>query len=533
MSGALLDDVDARAGFVTLLPAFVALVAVFSVFDRWWDHTDASVVVPVLYVVTIAGAALTVFLLRIRGRVLDDPALEWVATGLLSAGIACLLQGLLIAEAFPLVATPSQTWRVEALAHLALIVFTLGGIALPGRVGARRVLFTAFVALVALNLWAPVSARMPIVVDEVGGFTPVRDVVLAMLVLCTTGTVVAWVRTCGRRATAPQVSLGIMLVIAVVDLVLSMGSRRWLESVWLGTAPLQAAQFLVPAAGLLCDNARLLRVLHEQRLDARLRPEAESATRIGIRSIDLDSETRIRRLLTEQAYRPVFQPIRAVDTGEIMAVEALTRFTARPQRRPELWFEEANAVGLGNELELATFVTAVEATRPLPPTVALSLNLSPVTLLDRRLLDYLDTVDHPRPLILELTEHVEVDDYAALQRVTAQLRSRGIRIAVDDAGAGFASLRHVIRLGPDVIKLDLTLTRDIHRDPVRRALAASLADFARRTGTTLVAEGVEQQAELDALRELGVDAAQGYLLGRPVGIDQLSSLRPVRTSTPG
>ena len=142
------------------------------------------------------------------------------------------------------------------------------------------------------------------------------------------------------------------------------------------------------------------------------------------------------------------------------------------------------------------------------------LNVSPAALLAPALVEDLAGLPGAR-LALELTEHAPVEDYGALEAALAGLRSRGVQLMIDDAGAGFASLRHVLGLHPDVIKLDLSLTRDIDSDPVRRALAASLVAFAREVGATMVAEGIETRAELEAVRALGVTHAQGYYIARP------------------
>jgi hypothetical protein len=118
-------------------------------------------------------------------------------------------------------------------------------------------------------------------------------------------------------------------------------------------------------------------------------------------------------------------------------------------------------------------------------------------------------------VVLEITEHAAVADYELLERALAPHRASGLRLAVDDAGAGYASFRHVLRLQPEFIKIDLSLVRDIHLDPVRQALTSSLLAVARTGGAQLVAEGVETQDELDTLARLGVTLVQGYLLGRP------------------
>jgi EAL domain-containing protein (putative c-di-GMP-specific phosphodiesterase class I) len=119
-------------------------------------------------------------------------------------------------------------------------------------------------------------------------------------------------------------------------------------------------------------------------------------------------------------------------------------------------------------------------------------------------------------LIVEITEHATVADYEKLHAALRPMREAGLRLAVDDAGAGYSSLRHILDMQPDFIKLDIGLTRNIDLDPARKALARALVGFAKDTGCRIIAEGVERQSELDALRSIGVTKVQGYLLGRPM-----------------
>ena len=116
--------------------------------------------------------------------------------------------------------------------------------------------------------------------------------------------------------------------------------------------------------------------------------------------------------------------------------------------------------------------------------------------------------------MLELTEHVPIDDYAVLRQAIADLGDVGL--AVDDAGAGYASFRHILELRPRYAKLDLTLIRGIDGDDLRQGLAAGLQYFADRTGCRLIAEGVESSGEAAVLEQLGIEYAQGYLFGRPI-----------------
>jgi len=156
----------------------------------------------------------------------------------------------------------------------------------------------------------------------------------------------------------------------------------------------------------------------------------------------------------------------------------------------------------------------------LPDHVALSINASPTTVGSARFVELLLGL-HPRRTVLELTEHRRVDDYPLLQRHLALLRRRGVRVSVDDTGAGYASLSHIVRLAPDAIKLDRALVAGIDVDPVRQALAAALVHFAHRTGALVIAEGVETADELASVTTLGFDAAQGFHLARPAPVADL------------
>lgn len=219
-------------------------------------------------------------------------------------------------------------------------------------------------------------------------------------------------------------------------------------------------------------------------------------------------------VLEHRRFHPVFQPVYALSDGRLLAVEALTRFDVEPPRAPDVWFRTATRVGLGVDLEVAALEAALEAVEDLPPSVAVSLNASPATLGDPRL-HALVAANRHRPLVIEITEHAVVSDYHLLQGTVGDLRALGVRIAVDDAGAGFSSLRHIVQLGPDTIKLDISLTQGVAANPLRRALAGALIDFAQRTGAELVIEGIEEIGDLSIWTSLGADAAQGYLLGRP------------------
>lgn len=219
----------------------------------------------------------------------------------------------------------------------------------------------------------------------------------------------------------------------------------------------------------------------------------------------------IARILTEHAFRPVFQPIVELGSGRPVGYEALTRFDDRTP--PDRVFGEAGRVGLAVDLEIAALAAALRASDALPADTWLSLNASPAVILQSGELEALLRAPG-RPVVLEITEHVVIDDYKAVRRALAKL-GPNVSLAVDDAGAGFASLRHVVELAPQFLKLDIGLIRGVDRDPVRQAMIAGLTHFAGRSDSEVIAEGIEDADECEMLRSLGVRLGQGYLLGRP------------------
>ena len=209
----------------------------------------------------------------------------------------------------------------------------------------------------------------------------------------------------------------------------------------------------------------------------------------------------------------VLQPFVDLATGDAVAAEALTRF-ADGGRTPSAWFAAAHSVGLGRRLEVAAARGALALLERDDAPAALAVNVSPDVALGE-LDEVLAGVADCSRVILEVTEYAPVEDYAALETVLAPYRRRGLRVAVDDAGAGYSSMSHVLKLRPDLLKVDMSLVRDVDQDPIRQALVGALVRFAAVAGATVVAEGVETEAELEALAALGVPLAQGYLFGMP------------------
>jgi len=221
--------------------------------------------------------------------------------------------------------------------------------------------------------------------------------------------------------------------------------------------------------------------------------------------------SRLKDVLTQKQFHPVFQPIVDLRSRAVVGYEALTRFTDGTS--PDLRFSEAASVELGYDYELAAIQAALAAAPLLPEGAFVSLNVSPDLVLESgpRLRAVIRATK--RRIILELTEHVPIDDYPALREAIGRLGDVGI--AVDDTGAGYASLRHILELRPTFVKLDISLVQGIETDEVRQALVAGLDYFALRSGCHLIAEGVESKDEATALQRVGIEFAQGYLFGHP------------------
>jgi EAL domain-containing protein (putative c-di-GMP-specific phosphodiesterase class I) len=226
---------------------------------------------------------------------------------------------------------------------------------------------------------------------------------------------------------------------------------------------------------------------------------------------------RLQGVIAERKLTAVYQPVWDVARQQLVGYEALARFSAEPAQTPDIWFDEAHAVELGDSMEMLAIQKALEGLSQIPEGAYLAINVSPHTIISGALEQALAGAPLDR-LVLEVTEHSSISDYSTIAQALSCLRAGGLRLAVDDAGSGYASFRHILKLKPDVIKLDQSLIRHIDHDPGCHALAVALIAFAHETGSSVVAEGVETEEEMSTLRQLGVDTAQGYLLGRPAAL---------------
>jgi EAL domain-containing protein (putative c-di-GMP-specific phosphodiesterase class I) len=243
-------------------------------------------------------------------------------------------------------------------------------------------------------------------------------------------------------------------------------------------------------------------------------------------------ESRLAPLMVKGGPRVVLQPIVDLATGYRIGSEALSRFPEPWGMPPDECFAEAHSVGLGDRLELLALERAAEHLDKVSGYVAL--NISPATLLTPEATELLSGLRLDR-IVLELSEHDAVADYPALGAVLAPLRARGMRLAIDDVGAGFSSLRHIVVTAPDIIKLDRSIVDGVSADPVLTTLVRSLVDFAVGCNARVVAEGIETAADAEALVSLGVHYGQGWYFGRPGAPEDLADYVPrtkVTVATP-
>ncbi|MCW2621163.1 MAG: hypothetical protein JWL64_765, partial [Frankiales bacterium] len=229
----------------------------------------------------------------------------------------------------------------------------------------------------------------------------------------------------------------------------------------------------------------------------------------------LPDEAAVGQLLSAPAGLAL-QPVRDMRTGQVVGQEALARFGGREPT--DRWFRAAVVHGRNAELERLTLAAALAQLAVLEPDQFLAVNVSPLALEDPQVRGLIISHDL-HGVLIEITEHDAVSDYDQLRTTLHALRDRGARIAVDDTGAGFSSLRHLLLLQPDIIKLDIALTRHA-TEPRHAALIRALVSFARHVGVDVLAEGVEVRDQVQTLVDLGVTLGQGWHLGVPLIVVQ-------------
>ena len=248
---------------------------------------------------------------------------------------------------------------------------------------------------------------------------------------------------------------------------------------------------------------------------------AAQCNRVLNRAREKDAELatareRIGAMLDGQAVTMFHQPIHRLSDGKPVGVECLARFPDLTKRGPQAWFDDAMKTGLGEELELTAVRCAVESIEAIPEGIFAGINASPATILSGRLRAAVEQVEGAA-IVIEITDHAEVAADPAFHREIEALRAFA-RIAIDDMGSGLADLEALSMLKPDILKLNMALTRGAGHDPGHRAIAGAFAQFAAETGALLVAEGIESAVEAEMMRELGVAYGQGYHFARPLPV---------------
>jgi EAL domain-containing protein (putative c-di-GMP-specific phosphodiesterase class I)/FixJ family two-component response regulator len=257
---------------------------------------------------------------------------------------------------------------------------------------------------------------------------------------------------------------------------------------------------------------RIANLLQTRQLYATLRHHTAVQTKPGGEHAEVLD--RIQSVLDHRTLTNVFQPIQDLNTGATVGHEALSRFPDPTRGGPGQWFADAFHVGLGVDLEWLAATSALTFLDTAAPEMFLTVNMSPATVMHLVENELCPQALWPR-IVIELTEHVPVEDYAALERALAPMRAHGSRLAADDLGSGYAGFRHLLRLRPNVIKLDISLIAGIDHNHEQQALTRALLTFAHEVGAQVIAEGIEEPAELTTLQDLGVPWGQGYLISRP------------------
>jgi EAL domain-containing protein (putative c-di-GMP-specific phosphodiesterase class I) len=235
----------------------------------------------------------------------------------------------------------------------------------------------------------------------------------------------------------------------------------------------------------------------------------------GPSSQETDWPVLLERALTGAGVHTQFQPVVDLARGVVVGFEALTRFEGYPVTSPDAWFAAAHREGCSPELEALALRCAFSARPDLPPHTFLAVNVGPDVLTHPEIIQVWNSQADLSGVVIELTEHARIDSYVSLEPALDRLRASGALIAIDDAGAGYAGLQHLIGIRPHIIKLDRNLVSGVDRDETKRALVDMIGTFASRIDAWVLAEGIEHLGELDAVMGLGVPLGQGFLLGRP------------------
>lgn len=485
------------------------------------DDVSASVPLAASHALAGVAALLTSYLLLVAASVTGDVRLRWVAGGY------GLLLGVVLLHATTVLGAGADpdgdgTDRGAALGvawglALPLLVLTAGVAVRSLRWFALPALLLAGVVATAA-LW---TAPLPALVVGGGLATAALRGAEAAVAVLALAAAVRWWRQAPLGIHGPWGLVLGGLALAPLAAALRAGSMERYDGLWWSGLGVAVAALVVPAVGLVMQGTsgyfRQARRWHQ--LEAEVRALRTATALLPGRSVTPDDDAglpearEVRDLIAAARVKIALQPVVELTTGAVVGHEALSRFGGRvPTDR---WFRAAGRHGLGAELERLTLRAALALLPQLPAPGFLAVNVSPAALTDPQVLALLHDSDLSR-VVVEITEHEAVADYPEARATLDRLRRFGARIAVDDTGAGFASLRHVLLLQPEVIKLDTSITRDVDTDARQQALVQALMSFASEVGSEVLAEGVETEEQLQALIAIGVPVGQGWHLGLPV-----------------
>ena len=506
--------------------AVTALFAVVVAFSAGTNRPTAAV--PAALAVGCVCAALVGHLTFATARSVNDSRLLWISAGV-TVAFAGLVASVLGQPTIFFGGGPVEQ-GVDATAarylvwHVALLA---AGVLAVARVRANPFAVVAFGAAgIALIVYASLAGAPfgDLASSAEGYHAGVRTGVAIMAIGQLAVAAVFW-RQAGGAPTWAEVCVIALTFLSGLDALSYLFASQPYENAWWASLTLRAGQFAVPAVGLVLGFIAVADRLRElqQELGQGLERERERARReeelAGLdRRRREAAEEQIARFIDGDGLAIALQPIVDLDSRRVVGAEALARFTdAHGERLPtEQTFLDAHALGSGVELELAVVARALRDQSRLPAGLYLALNVSPALLARTELEEIVARGEHgERPLVVELTEHQAVEDYAQLDDALTRLRRYGVRVAVDDVGSGFASFRHVTRVNPEILKLDRSLVCGIDEDPVRQSLASAIVAFARDVGAIVVSEGIESGDELSCLMDLAVGCGQGFYLARP------------------
>ena len=499
-----------------LLGALAASLAVPSLVLVPEGGTSA-VLLSAVYAVGAVLSVLNTYLVVLQAGVTQDRRLGWAAGGFATMWLVYLLRS--VDATLPRHDASEGELDLSAALSFAWLA-VLPVVALTAALRKRQ----AALAVVPVGLVAAASYavyRLPVLDPSDVSLTGTGR--LLFVVMAAVGVSAAlWWRSrvpVGNRGAWGWVGAALLLT-PVVAVLRAASAGDHDPTAW-ASLVVEDIALLVPAVGLYVLSARgyLRQARHWRRLESEVRQLRASSALLPGLSVTPEDEAGLperpdlQDLLARGEMQVALQPVLRLSDGHPVGQEALARFGGRvPTDR---WFRAAGLHGLAFELERMTLARALATLEKLPSDQFLAINTSPAALHDEDVLRMLNGSDLSR-LVIEITEHDAVNDYEVTRQELGRLRSGGARIAVDDVGAGFASLRHVLLLQPDVVKLDTSLTRDVHENARQEAIVRAVVRFSDEVGAVVLAEGIEVAEQVPALVDAGVTLGQGWHLGIPV-----------------